>query len=466
MKGEKEGATVGTPARADPKRKRDLPLVAIVGRPNVGKSSLFNRLVGARKALVRDVPGVTRDRIEGEVDWAGRTFLLSDTGGLDPGRPSGRLSSKIRGQIEKAIAEADVLLFVVDGRVEVHPQDEEIARALRGTRKPVLCAVNKMDDASEEANLYSYYRLGFDSLLPVSAEHGLGIDVLLDRIIERLPSSDQGLEVEAGEGPAVRVAVVGRPNVGKSTFVNALLGEERLLVDEEPGTTRDAVDTPLVWRGRRYVLVDTAGIRRKGKVRSDLEKFAVGKALQGLERCDVALLMLDAQDGVTDQDAHIGGYILERGRAVVVLANKWDLIQGGAREAKKRLEGIRSALVHLSFAPVLAVSARTGLNLVKVFPLIDRVERAFRTRVATGPLNRLLAEAVRAHPPPAEESRVRRLSYITQIQEGPPTFLLFSNLAGDVHFSYQRYLVNKIRERFGFEGCPIRLIFRKSKGRE
>lgn len=443
----------------------ELPVVAIVGRPNVGKSSLFNRLVGSRKALVRDVPGVTRDRIEGEVDWAGRSFGLFDTGGLDPSRTSGRLAAKIRRQIEKAIDEADLLVFVVDGRVEVHPLDEEIARALRETRKPVVCAVNKIDNPAEEGNLYSYYRLGFDPLLPVSAEHGLGIDALLDRIVENLPATDRGLAEERDGARPVRVAVVGRPNVGKSTFVNALLGEERLLVDEEPGTTRDAVDTLVVWKGRRYVLADTAGIRRKGKVRSDLEKFAVGKALQRLDRCDVALLMLDAQEGVTDQDAHIGGYILERGRAVVVLANKWDLVAAGPREAKRRLEGIRSALVHLPFAPVLAISARTGLNLVKVFPTVDRVERAFRTRVPTGPLNRLLSEAVRSCPPPAEGGRQRRLLYATQIQEGPPTFLIFSNLAGDVHFSYERYLVNRLRERFGFEGTPIRLIFRKKRER-
>lgn len=455
--------TRGREVRAAESSGKEPPFVAIVGRPNVGKSSLFNRLVGSRKALVQDVPGVTRDRIEGKVEWAGRSFVLSDTGGLDSGRPCGRLSAKIRHQIEKAIDEADVLLFVVDGRVEVHPQDEEIARALRETQKPVVCAVNKMDNPSEEGTLYSYYRLGFVPLLPVSAEHGLGIDALLDGIVENLPPADQELTAEKDSEQAVRVAVVGRPNVGKSTFVNALLGEERVLVDEEPGTTRDAVDTALVWKGRRYVLVDTAGIRRKGKVRSDLEKFAVGKALQGLDRCDVALLMLDAREGVTDQDAHIGGYILERGRAVVVLANKWDLVPPGPREAKRRLEQIRSALVHLPFAPVLAISARTGLNLVKVFPTIDRVERAFRTRVPTGPLNRLLAEAVRSHPPPAEGTRPRRLFYMTQIQEGPPTFLIFSNLAGEVHFSYQRYLINRLRERFGFEGAPIRLVFRKKK---
>ncbi len=455
----------GAEVRAGQSLGKELPFVAIVGRPNVGKSSLFNRLVGSRKALVRDVPGVTRDRIEGEVDWAGRSFGLFDTGGLEPSRTSGGLSAKIRRQIEKAMDEADVLVFVVDGRVEVHPHDEEIARILRQTRKPVICAVNKMDNPAEEGNLYSYYRLGFDSLLPVSAEHGLGIDVLLDRIVEKLPSADRAMAEGKDGARPVRVAVVGRPNVGKSTFVNALLGEERLLVDEEPGTTRDAVDTHLVWKGRRYVLVDTAGIRRKGKVRSDLEKFAVGKALQRLDQCDVALLMLDAREGVTDQDAHIGGYILERGRAVVVLANKWDLVASGPRETRRRLEAIRSALVHLSFAPVLAISARTGLNLVKVFPTVDRVERAFRTRVPTGPLNRLLSEAVRSHPPPAEGSRPRRLSYATQIQEGPPTFLIFSNLAGEVHFSYQRYLLNRLRERFGFEGTPIRLIFRKKQER-
>ena len=437
-----------------------LPLVAIVGRPNVGKSSLFNRLVGARKALVRDTPGVTRDRILGKVEWSGRSFLLADTGGLEYGPPSGRLSEKIRLQIQKAIDEADVLVLVVDGRVPVQPLDEQIARSLRRTEKPVICVVNKIDAAGQSDAHYAYYRLGMEPLVPVSAEHGLGVDRLLDGILAVLPSSEES-SAEEEEVRPIQLAVLGHPNVGKSTFVNALLGEERQLVDERPGTTRDAIDTPFAWRGRRFVLIDTAGIRRKGKVKESLEKFAVIKALQSLERCDVSLLLLDAQEGVTEQDAHIGGYILEKGRAVIVLVNKWDLVKERYRNPKRYLDRVREQLAHLQFAPIVPVSARTGYNLARVLPTVARVEKAYRREIPTGPLNRLLTEATGSHPPPSEGRQARRLYYVTQIQRGPPTFVLFSNLSGEVHFSYQRYLINRIRERFGFEGSPIRLVFRK-----
>ena len=452
--------SAGKDGRRGPPGDPSLAVVAIVGRPNVGKSTLFNRLVGARKALVQDRPGVTRDRILGKVEWSGRSFLLVDTGGLEYDVPAGRLSGKIRVQIEKAIEKADLLVFVADGRVPVHPQDEQIARFLRKTEKPVICVVNKIDTAAHTDAHYAYYRLGMEPLVPLSAEHGLGVDQLLDGILATLPASEESAP-EAEEIRPIQVAVLGRPNVGKSTLVNALLGEDRQLVDEQPGTTRDAVDTPFVWRGRRFVLIDTAGIRRRGRVTVTVEKFAVIKALQSLERCDVALLMIDAQDGVTEQDAHIGGYILEKGRAVVVLVNKWDIVKGSYRNPKRYLDRVREQLAHLQFAPIVPVSARTGFDLERVLPSVVRVEKAYRMHVPTGPLNRFLAEAVGSHPPPSEGSRVRRLNYITQIQEGPPTFLFFSNLSGEVHFSYQRYLINRLRERFGFEGSPIRLVFRK-----
>jgi GTP-binding protein len=444
------------------KRPGDLPLVAIVGRPNVGKSTLFNRLLGSRKAIVQDTPGVTRDTIVGRVEWGSAHFLLMDTGGLETTAPSKALSEKVRLQIARAVGEADLLLLVVDGRVGVHPQDLEAVRVLRKSEKPMLCAVNKMDTMGQSQDLYAHYRLGVEPLLPVSAEHGIGLGELLDAVVEALPEREQGLADEEEARP-IGVAVVGRPNVGKSTLVNALLGEERQLVDERPGTTRDAVDTPFTWDGKRFLLIDTAGIRRRARVRAAVEKFSVIKALQSLDRCDVGLLMTDATEGITDQDARIGNYILEKGRGVVILVNKWDLLGLGGREAARKLQGMRDKLPHLGFAPVVPVSALTGYNVSKVLGWVHRVERASRLHVPTGPLNRLLGEAVKAHAPPSHGTRIRRLQYITQIKERPPTFLVFSNISGEVPMSYQRFLIHRIRGRFGFKGVPIRLVFRRKR---
>ena len=438
------------------------PLVVIVGRPNVGKSTLFNRLVGERKAIVKNTPGVTRDRIVGRVDWGNACFGLVDTGGLDPTSPTEQLTGKIRTQIEKAFEDADLLLFVVDGQVPVLPQDLEIARTLRKTQKPIACAVNKIDTGSHEENIYPYYRLGLEPLFSVSAEHGIGLPELLDHIVDTLPRA-KGFVPEVKEEEAIRVAVVGRPNVGKSTLVNFLLGEERHLVDELPGTTRDAVDSRFHRDGLEFLLIDTAGIRRKGKVKAAVEKFSVIKALRSLDRCDVALLLLDAHEGVTDQDAHIGGYILEKGRGVVILINKWDLVKDRHRKPGGYLKEVHRGLPHMQFVPVLPISAHTGYNVNKALQKLTEVEKAFRTQVPTGPLNRLIEEAVKGHAPPSEGTRIRKFYYITQIKKGPPTFLLFTNSSREVHFSYQRYLIGQIRSRFGFEGVPIRLVFRRKK---
>ncbi len=440
-----------------------LPMVAIVGRPNVGKSTLFNRLVGRKRAIVRNTPGVTRDRIEGTVEWETARFALIDTGGLELHTGVEEFSGKIRTQIEKAFGVADLLLFVVDGQIPVHPLDMEIAQVLRKTDKPIVCAVNKVDIERHHENVYAYYRLGLEPLLAISAEHGIGVDELLEQIIKRLPDAgdwDMAHEEEEEEGPT-KVAVVGRPNVGKSTLVNTLLGDDRQLVDERPGTTRDAVDAPFQKAGNKFLLIDTAGIRRKGRVKEAIEKFAVIKALQSLDRCDVAVLLLDADEGVTDQDAHIGGYVLEKGRGLVILMNKWDLVKRDVPRPLERLEQVRYRLPYLEFAPVVPVSARTGYNVDKALQSILDVEKAFRTVVPTGPLNRMLEEAVKGHPLPSVGARVRKLNYITQIKSGPPTFLLFTNSSGAVHFSYQRYLIRQIRKRFGFEGVPIRLVFRR-----
>lgn len=440
----------------------ELPLVAIVGRPNVGKSTLFNRFVGQRKAIVQNTPGVTRDRILGQVDWGEVRFHLVDTGGLDPVSSTAGLSGKIRSQIEKAFADADLLLFVVDGQGPVLPQDIEISRELRKTQKSILCVVNKVDTDSHEKNIYPYYRLGLEPLFPVSAEHGLGLPELLDHIVSKLPHSKEFV-TEEKKTDLIRVAVVGRPNVGKSTLVNALLGEERQLVDEMPGTTRDAVDAGFRRGGRDFLLIDTAGIRRKGKVRAAVEKVAVIKALRSLDRCDVALLLLDASEGVTDQDAHIGGYILEKGRGVVIVVNKWDLVKNRIQKPGGFLKEVHGGLPHMQFAPVIPISARTGYNVNKALQKVARVENAFRTEVPTGPLNRLLEEAVKGHSPPSDGTRIRKFYYVTQIKKGPPTFLFFTNFSREVHFSYQRYLIRQIRSRFGFEGVPIRLVFRRRR---
>jgi len=443
------------------RRPPALPVVAIVGRPNVGKSTLFNRLVGRRKAIVRDTPGVTRDRIMGTVEWGTGCFSLIDTGGLETDSRAEELSGKVRAQIEKAFGVADLLLLVVDGQVPVHPQDLEIVQMLRKTDKPIIGVVNKIDVEQHHQNVYAYYRLGLEPLLPVSAEHGIGFDELLEHIIAGLPEVRGERLVEEEEDGAIRVAVVGRPNVGKSTLVNTLLGEDRQLVDEQPGTTRDAIDASFQLGRDRFLIIDTAGIRRKGRVKEAVEKFSVIKALQSLDRCQVAVLMLDAVEGVTDQDAHIGGYVLEKGRGLVILINKWDLVGKDISGPGELVEQVRYRLPYLQFAPVIPVSARTGYNAHKALQTVVRVEKAFRTQVSTGPLNRLLQEAVKNHPLPSVGARVRKLNYITQIKSGPPTFLLFTNTAGTVHFSYQRYLIRQIRKRFGFEGVPIRLVFKR-----
>ncbi len=436
------------------------PLLAIVGRPNVGKSTLFNRLVEGRKAIVEDTPGVTRDTNMGEVEWGGVSFLVVDTGGFEVESSPEGITDKVRRRIRKAMGQADVLLFVVDGKVPVHPDDLEVVRILRRTEKPILCAVNKIDTNDHAKNVYPYYRLGLEPLIPISAEHGIGVGDLLDAVVERLPPSEP-LELDTEEAEPIKVAVVGRPNVGKSTLVNSLLGEDRQIVDETPGTTRDAIDTPFTWRGTPFLLIDTAGIRKKAKVTKALEKIAVIKALQSLERCDVALLMLDAGEGAGVQDAQIGRYVLEKEKNVVLLLNKWDLMRGKGRSSRKTFEGVRDHLPHLRFAPIVPISARTGYNMVSAMERIQQVEAASRMRVPTGELNRLLEEAVKAHPPPSEGSRLRKLNYITQVKGAPPTFVVFGNLSRAPETSYQRYLVNQLRNRFGFEGVPLRLVFRK-----
>ena len=432
------------------------PLVAIVGRPNVGKSALFNRLVRGRVAIVEDEPGTTRDRLYGDLEWRGRRLRLVDTGGLEI---EGHLplSQQVRGQVESAVREADVLLFVVDARDGPTAPDHDVADALRRAAKPVLLVANKAESEPRRQASVEFYELGFGEPLPVSAHHGTGIDELLDLVASSLPPipADEGVAAEA-----LRVAIIGRPNVGKSLLLNAILGEERVIVSEEPGTTRDSIDTPFQYSGRQLVLVDTAGIRRPGKVQRGVEQHAVLRAERALERAEVALLVMDASQGVTAQDTHVAGRAQQARCGLVLVANKWDLVPGGA-EVRTHSE----ALVHARFrfaawAPLCFVSAkeRTGLPAMLDAALAAGVER--RRRIPAHELNSRVARLLAQHPPPLVKGRRLKVLYVTQAEPAPPTFVFFANDASLVHFSYRRYLENGLRRAYGFQGTPIRLVFR------
>ncbi len=433
------------------------PVIAIVGRPNVGKSTLFNRLVGRRRSLVRDTPGVTRDRLYGTTVHERWQATVVDTGGFEP-RTTSDLVAAVRHQVMLAIEEADLICFVVDGREGPTPLDEEIARILRKSGRPVVLAVNKMDAAAQEAVLGECYRLGFASLLPVSAEHGRGVAELLEACRALAPEAVVDIGVEG-----TRVAVIGRPNVGKSSLVNAVLGHERVLVHALPGTTRDAVDTSVTYRDKPYVLIDTAGIRRKGKVSEALEKLAVVMALKSLERCQVAVLVMDASEGVAAQDAHIAGYANDAGRAIVVAVNKWDLVPPGLVQKADVVGQVHERLPFLEYAPVCFVSALTRQGLSDLFNDVDRVAAEAERRVQPGDLLATLRQAVERRPMSARGIALRVYS-AQQVASGPPTFAVRVNLPGQIHFSYERYLINSLRHAYGFAGSPIRLLFRKGGG--
>jgi len=431
-----------------------VPIVAIVGRPNVGKSTLFNRLVGGRRAIVDDMPGVTRDRLYGDCEWRGRQLVLVDTGGFEPDAIG--IMVQVRAQAEHAVAEADVIVFLVDAREGLSPADVEVAGLLRrAATKPILLAVNKVDSAGQESLAAEFHRLGFDPLFPVSAEQGQGIGELLDAVVDRLPEAPPA---EAPSG-AITVAIVGRPNVGKSSLLNCILGAERVVVSPEPGTTRDAIDTRFSYEGREYVLVDTAGIRAKGRLGRSVERYSVSRALAAIRRADVALIVLDGAEGVTVQDTKIGGEAHAAGCATILVVNKWDL-RAGQREAVGEFGGdLRDKFKYLDYAPVTFVSALSGLRVMELFPKIDEVAAARAYRVPTPELNAVMREAVSRRPPAAERGRPVRIRYATQVAIKPPTFLIFST-ASTLHFSYQRYLENCLRRAFGFPGTPIRVSVR------
>jgi GTP-binding protein len=414
-------------------------------------------MVGTRKAIVENEPGVTRDRNYAEVQWDDSVFTVIDTGGFESVSKA-RLSAEIRRQIEVAIEEADLILFLMDGKEGLTPADQEIDRLMRVQSKPVIYGVNKIDGPNHEERVFDFYTLGIDQIFSVSAAHGYGVTDLLDTVTKKLPDSESEKVEER-----TRVAVVGRPNVGKSSWIHRILGEQRLLVDEEPGTTRDAIDTPFEIGPRKYLLVDTAGIRRKKKIRVRLEKYTVVEALNSIDRCDVAVLLLDPLEKVTEQDTRIAGFIREKGKACVIAVNKWDLVKKDNTTVNTHTREIREGLKHLNYAPIVFISALTGQRVRKTLDLIDLVAMEHHKRVSTGHVNAFLRHVVQKFPPPVHKRRRTRIYYMTQPSTKPPTFVVFVSNPGAIHFSYERYLINQIREQFGFEGTPIRIHFRQKR---
>ncbi len=452
-----------------------MPMVALVGRPNVGKSTLFNRIIGRKLAVVDDRPGTTRDRIHATAEWNGVLFTVVDTGGIEvwpervavgqrpaPDRPLAEDSAPfiplIRAQAEQAIAEADVVVFLTDAITGPTPADREVADILRRSRKPVFLAANKAESPRVREAAVEFYELGLGDVHPISALHGHGVADLLDRVVQALPTWEAEPEDES-----VKLAIVGRPNVGKSSLLNRLLGEERAIVSPVPGTTRDAIDTRMEWEGTPVTLIDTAGIRRRGRVEPGVEKYSVLRALRAVQRADVALLMTDATEGVTAQDAHIAQFILEEGCGVMVLVNKWDTVPKGPRTQQEYTAHVREALKFLDYVPVLFISAKTGQGTQRVIPQALEIHRARHYRIPTGELNRLIRDALARHAPPGKGGKWLKIYYVTQAEVAPPTFVFSVNDPDLVHFSYERYLENRIREYYPFVGVPLRLVFRPRK---
>lgn len=434
------------------------PLVAIVGRPNVGKSTIINGLAQKRVSIVEDIPGVTRDRIYCDVRWLNREFTLIDTGGIEFRNSKDHISNGIRQQAELAMEEADVILFVVDARAGVADDDEIIAGMLRKTGKPVVLCVNKVDSTNQEMDVYEFYSLGLGDPVPVSAVNRLGFGDLLDKISEGFP------EIEVDDSPdIIRTAIVGRPNVGKSTLINSLLGYERSLVADEMGTTRDAVDSVWKYKGKTFILVDTAGMRRKSKIDEPLEKYSVIRSIRAIDNCDVAIFVLDANDLLTEQDKKIIGYIHEAGKGLILMVNKWDMIEKETNTILSFEKEIRNGLPFAPYAPMLFGSAMTKQRIQKLGDMIYNVAEQQSMRVSTSVLNDLLEDAKIMNPPPAHAGRVAKIYYITQVGIRPPTFVMFVNDANLIHFSYIRFIENRLREAFSFEGTPIRIVVRSKK---
>ncbi|MBC8208301.1 MAG: ribosome biogenesis GTPase Der [Desulfobulbaceae bacterium] len=432
-------------------------IVALVGRPNVGKSTLFNRITRSRKALVDPTPGVTRDRHYERVTWNNKMFMLVDTGGIDDD-PNDVMVDHIRDQAMAAIEEADIILFLMDGRQGVTPADHEVVNILRRTDKQVFHVVNKIDSPAQETELLSqFYELGIEHLWALSAEHSYGFPTLMEDLGAALKENEETPNYPEN---TIRMAFFGRPNVGKSSMINQILGQERMVVSDVSGTTRDSVDTLLSYGEYNYLLIDTAGIRRKGKTTDKLEKFSILKALSALERCDIALVLIDAEEGITEQDTKVIGYTQEQGRALIILVNKWDLIQDDKKRQEQLWAEIGLAVPFVGFAPLLHVSALTGYGIKRIFPVIGSVHRQFTATFPTGALNRLLQDAVETHTPPVYKNKRLKFYFTSQVGQRPPKFVVMSNSSKGVHFSYQRYLVNRYREGLGLDKVPLQLIFR------
>jgi GTP-binding protein len=460
---------------SSPAPSASLPVVAIVGRPNVGKSTLFNRLIGERLAIVEDLPGTTRDRVYGTGDWNGREFTLVDTGGLEL-EPGTQIEARVQDQARVAMEEADVILFVVDAAVGLAPLDHEVADRLRRTSKPTILVINKADNPRLEQEGAEFYALGMDPAITISAQHGRNTGDLADMVVDALPpappsppepdwtsdvlSPDDLAELAETEMGPPRVAIVGRPNTGKSTFVNRVLGEERMIVSDVPGTTRDPVDTTVVVDDEPMILVDTAGIRRRGSVQRGIERYSVLRSMKAIDRADVAVVMTDATEGYTAQDAHVVGHVLEAHKGIVLVINKWDAVEKDGHTADAWLRVLRQQAPYLAWADIVFASAQTGQRVERILREARRVAEERYRRVPTADLNRVVTDAVRAHPPSHVRNRLGKVLYATQVAVAPPTFVIFVNDPELIHFSYRRYLENRIRDEYGFLGTPIRLIFR------
>ena len=438
------------------------PVVAIVGRPNVGKSTLFNALAGEKIAIVKDTPGVTRDRIYAEVTWLDRDFTLIDTGGIEPDS-SDVILSQMREQAQIAIDTADVILFMTDVKQGLVDADSKVADMLRRSQKPVILVVNKVDNFQKMMpDVYEFYNLGIGDPIPVSAAERVGIGDMLDKVLEHFP---EGAGEEEDDDRSI-IAIVGKPNVGKSSIINKLIGEDRVIVSDIAGTTRDAIDTDIVHNGREYVFIDTAGLRRKNKIKEELERYSIIRTVTAVERADVVLIVIDAVEGVTEQDAKIAGIAHERGKGVIIVVNKWDAIEKNDKTTREYEHQIRMVLSFMPYAEIMYVSAKTGQRLPKLFDMIDMVIENQTLRVATGVLNEIMTEAVAMQQPPSDKGKRLKLYYITQVSVKPPTFVIFVNDKELMHFSYTRYLENKIREAFGFKGTSLKFFIRERKEKD
>lgn len=435
------------------------PIVAIVGRPNVGKSTLFNVIAGDSIAIVKDTPGVTRDRIYADCSWLNYNFTLIDTGGIEPDS-SDVILSQMRDQAQIAIDTADVIIFLVDVRQGLTDADGKVADMLRRSQKPVVLCVNKVDSFKKmEADVYEFYNLGIGDPIPVSASNHQGVGDLLEAVSDHFKKDGS----ESDDDDRSRIAIVGRPNVGKSSIVNRLVGEKRVIVSDIAGTTRDAIDTPLKRNGREYILIDTAGLRRKSKIHEDLERYSIIRTVTAVERADVVVMVIDAAEGVAEQDAKIAGIAHERGKGVIIAVNKWDAVEKDDKTIYKMTEKIKQTLAYMPYAEFVFISAKTGQRLDKLFELIDMIIENQSMRIATGVLNEILAEAVAMQQPPSDKGRRLKIFYMTQISVKPPTFVVFVNDKKLMHYSYTRYIENQIRNAFGFRGTPLRFIIRERK---